>query len=238
MVKAGVLLHVYHLEVVDWEKLVWGEPALGKLGSLPKLAQLLLTQPADESIEGIVVYTGPSEKEGLGEGAFMKKFLLDHFSELEQFPQLQPLLFELSADQKDDLKQKIESITLGPQLVNTLDEVVNAAAYFEHNGITKVYQIAASSHGPRCIQMQAIVRSEGHIPSHQRWFTVISDMPFAGTTPGDVVVVEPPHRGDDPTLGIHPTLAEIIRPYFRLSAEKKAAALQVLKEAMDVIIQG
>src|SRR5581483_6974399 len=104
MVRAGLFVHVYHLGANQWEKLVWGEPNKALLGSLPKLVQLLLTEAPCEPITDIIIFSGPSHKDGLTEGEYAKQYLLDHFSELSTFPQLKSLFEQQSVEQLKQLK--------------------------------------------------------------------------------------------------------------------------------------
>jgi hypothetical protein len=216
VVKAGVLVHVYHLEAAGWENLVWGEPAKGLMGTLPKLVQLLLIENPDEPIDKIIMYTGPSSRDGLDESHYGKKFLLDHFDQLKEFPQLAPILQQLSGKQQQAIYDKLEAIVNGPQLINSADEVINAAAFFKEHGITKVYQLAIASHVPRCIQVQTVARYQHQIPAEQFWYTVAAETTYKDTVPSDVVIAEPPHRADDPALGVHPSITDVIKQYYKL----------------------
>lgn len=233
MIKTGVLVHVYYLEA-GWEALVWGDPAKGVMGTLPKLVQLMLVENSDEPITDILMYTGPSRRDGLNEGEYGKKFLLDHFDQLQQFPQLKLQLEALTEVQRRELYEKLKkSIHTREQLINSADEVLNAAKYFQERGITKVFQIAAASHAPRCIQLQTIVRFKGQIPADQFWFTIAADTAYQNTTPADVVVAEPPHRGDDPALGIHPSITDILKQYYTLPYEARQPFLRAIETALD-----
>lgn len=233
MIKTGVLVHVYYLET-GWETLVWGEPSKGIMGTLPKLVQLMLVENPDEPVTDIVMYTGPSRRDGLNEGEYGKKFLLDHFEQLADFPQLKPLFEKMTEADRQELREKLDMcIDTREQLVNSADEVINAAKYFQEKGITKVFQIAAASHAPRCIQLQSIVRFKGQIPPEQFWFVVAADTTYANTTPADVVVAEPPHRGDDPALGIHPSITDILKQYYTLPYEARKPFLRAVESALE-----
>ncbi|MFI5275200.1 MAG: hypothetical protein ACHQT5_00050 [Candidatus Saccharimonadales bacterium] len=233
MINTGVLVHVYYLEA-GWEALVWGDPARGIMGTLPKLVQLMLVENPDEPITDIVMYTGPSRRDGLNEGEYGKKYLLDHFDQLASFPQLKPLFEKLTDKQQHGLYHKLEErIHTREQLVNSADEVLNAAKFFQERNITKVFQIAAASHAPRCIQLQTIVRYKGQIPTEQFWFTIAADTSYVNTTPSDVVVAEPPHRGDDPALGVHPSITDILKQYYKLPYEARQPFLRAVESALD-----
>lgn len=226
-------MHVNYLQP-GWEEMAWGEPDKGLMGTLPKLVQLILVESPDEPITEIVMYTGPSRKDGLNEGEYSKKFLLDHFDQLKDFPQLIPLLEKMTDKQRQLLKSQLEqNIHTLDQLVNSADEVINAARYFEEHGVTKVYQIAIASHAPRCIQLQALVRYRHQIPPEQFWYTVVAETTFAGTAPNEVIVAEPPHRGDDPAFGIHPSITDLLKQYYTLPYDARQPFLRGVASVLE-----
>lgn len=234
MIKTGVLMHVNYLQP-GWEALAWGDPKKALMGTLPKLVQLLLVEDSREPITDILMYTGPSRKDGLTEGEYSKKYLLDHFDQLKNFPQLRPLLEKLSYEESKAFKAQLDKIIYPKeQLINSADEVLNAAHYFEEHGITKVYQLAIASHAPRCIQLQALVRYRHQIPSEQFWYTIAADTTFENTAPNDVIVAEPPHRGDDPALGVHPSITDLLKQYYKLPYE----ARQPFLKAVELVLEG
>ena len=118
-------------------------------------------------------------------------------------------------------------------------EIENAARYFEERGIRKVLQIAAASHGPRCAKLQSAVRSAGAIPKSQQWFMAVSDTCFNGSKPTDVSIVEPPHRADDPLLGIHPSMPGILEHfYYDLQGQyRRDALLKIDQVVADVLAE-
>lgn len=233
MVKAGVLVHVYHLEAAGWEGLVWGSPEHGLMGTLPKLVQLLLVQNPAEPIEKIIIYAGPSSKDGLNESEYETRFLLDHFDHLGDFPQLKPLLESLSDTRRSDLRSQLKEIVNGQLIINSIDEIIRAAAFFKEHGITKVYQLAIASHAPRCIQLQAAARRNQQIPPEQFWYTVVADTTYKDTTPTDVVIAEPPHRGDDPALGVHPSITDVLKQYYKLSYSQRKPFIEGVESVLE-----
>jgi hypothetical protein len=233
LIKSGILIHVNYLQP-GWEALAWGEPEKGLMGTIPKVIQLLLVQTPDEPITDIVMYTGPSRKDGLNEGEYSKKYLLDHFNQLNDFPQLKPLIETLSNDQLQELRAQLEeNIHTLNELVNSSDEVTNAAKYFAEHGITKIYQVAVASHAPRCIQLQALIRYRHEIPVEQFWYTIAADTTFEGTAPNDVIVAEPPHRGDDPAFGVHPSITDLLKQYYALPYEARQPFLKGVASVLD-----
>lgn len=236
MKRLGILLHVYHLQSRDWEWLVWGDPAHNKLGVGTKLFELLLDQPDDVAV-GCITFSGPSSKDGLSEGAYTKRFLQDHVDRLADFPCFRDRIKDLAPEAYALFKKRVDDIVLGDPITNTAAEIELGAAYFQSVRADTIVHIAAASHAPRCIQLQAVVRERGKIPAQQRWFTVASDTAFVGTSAADVVVVEPPHRGDDPLLDFKPMLATVLRPYYaELSGEDQKRFIRMARSAMDELV--
>jgi hypothetical protein len=230
-------MHVNYLQP-GWEALAWGEPEKGLMGTIPKVVQLVLLQNPEEPISDIIMYTGPSRRDGLNEGEYSKKYLLDHFDELKDFPQLTPLIERLNDKQLKALKLLLEqNIHTLDQLINSADEVINASKYFAEHGIMKVYQVAIASHAPRCIQLQALIRYRHEIPPEQFWFTIAADTTFEGTAPNDVIVAEPPHRGDDPALGIHPSITDLLKQYYKLPYEARQPFLEGVASVLEDITE-
>lgn len=220
MSKMGVLLHVYNLYSEDWERLVWGDPGRDELGVGAKLFEYLLTEPADVLVYTII-YNGPSSKLGMTEGEYTLQFLRDKQHAVADFPKLKSLYDRASSKQREAFAKRVAEIRVGEPIADTYDEIHHAAAYFQALGVKQIVHIAAATHAPRCIQLQTKVREDGFIPPEQLWSTIASDRPFAGRRANDVVVVEPPHRADDPLLHYSPTLASLVRRYYGLTPAGK-----------------
>lgn len=232
--KVGVLVHARHPNAIAWEELVWGVPAEDRLGDLPKVVELLLQEMPQKPITHIVTGSTLTVKEGLLDGEYTKKFLLDHFDNLQEFPRLKALMQDLSDSDLARLRKRLEGVIVTKPLKNTADEIEHSAMIFSKQDIREVIQVTSASHGPRCIQLQATARAEGKIPQNQQWFVVISDMCFGDSKPKDTLIIETPHRGDDPMLDFRPTLSESLQPYFyELSLEEKMKLNTQIQTFMD-----
>ncbi len=225
------MLHVYHLETDGWERMVWGDPAKDELGTATKFVECLLDVPVDDETVA-VVYSGPSERDGLGEGAYTKRCLLDRLEQLADFPRLKQKLDQLSAAEYECFVGRLQGIVLGPVIKNTLAEVESAGEYFNHCHADKVFQIAAATHAPRCLRDQAAVRVRGGIDKRQQWFMVAADGNYKGYTPDDIIIAEPLHRTDNPLYGFHPAWVEVTRPYSYLTPENKKTVLRQIDGIM------
>ena len=204
----GILMHIRHLNTVGWEQLVWGVPENDSLGSLPKVVELLLTE--NGPINTIVFGCGPSTKNGLSEGEYTKQFLLEHVKDLHQFPRLAPLL---TPKKMRMIRSRLQKIIITPTIDRSIDEVRLASEIFTQHNVVKVIQVTAASHAPRCIQIQAAARAAGLIPARQQWFVMADDRCYADADPFSTLILEPPHRGDDPMLDFDPSLHEVMREY-------------------------
>lgn len=210
--------------------MVWGDPAQDKMGTLPTLAWLVLTAPVDQPVKAIIIGCGPSIKSDLSESEFTKQHLLDRLDQLREFPRLRSLLEALSTEQKEQFDQTMHSIISMRVIKNTAEEVAVASRAFGERGITKVMQVCVASHAPRCVQVQGTARFDGVIPKDQQWAVVASDTCFPDAIPADTLVLEPPHRGDDPMLDFRPTMGQALRPSLYAAPEQKKELITLIND--------
>lgn len=231
MITTGVLLHVYHLDTANWEALVWGDPATDTLGTGTKFLECLLTEPFDQPLTS-VIFSGPSQRAGRSEGAYTKQFLLERFDRLREFPRLRGRLDALTSEERHCFRERLENLVVGEQIANTLAEVRQAARFFAAAGVERVIHIAAATHAPRCLRDEASVRAEGNIPAIQRWHVVASDTCHAGNSPQDVMIIERPHRPDDPQWGMEQSLPDVLQQFYRLPFGRRQ---QFIREASELM---
>lgn len=231
--KVGVLLHSRHLETEAWEDLVLGRPRDDRLGDAATLAREILTLSPDHELGCIVMGSGFSQRDGINEGEFTKRFFLANLARLEEFPRLRPLLARLAGPQRAAFRQALRDIIIMPQAGNTVAELETAAGIFAAHGVHRVLQITAASHAPRCLKEQTVARAYGLIATEQQWYTVATDMAYWGTHPEDVCVIEPLHRRDQPMTFVRPGLSEVIAPYFFLPDTDKKAFVAMVAEFMS-----
>lgn len=233
MTKVGILVHCRHLETDGWVELVFGDPTNDKLGDQSTLLRVLLTLEPTEDVACIVFGRGPSVKDGLNEGEYPKKFLLDNLDRMKEFPRLSPLLEKLSPNEYQKLRTLLEQIIVTDEIKNTVAEVEAASNIFTEHGVQKVVQIAAASHVSRCIKEQAVARSHGKINKAQQWFTVATEMTYHNTLPEDVCIIEPLHRRDQPMTYVRPGMSEVMKPYPFLPDDDKKQLITLVKNFMD-----
>jgi len=193
--KTAVLIHGCHLQAKDWGNIVWGDPLKGILGRIPKGLRVALQEDAELVYWG----TGASEKDGVKESQYtfnyatsrLSEFFSDYFEGdrygLRDFIGKRSCLDILSQTTKEEifwcmevcLKRDIDKLIL----VSSPDHVLRAHQY---------------AMGLRSVQREKYkdlyISAEG------------SDVRFAGSEPGDVLIVEPPHRGDRAEIPLHKTL--------------------------------
>lgn len=211
---------------------MWGNPAQDKLGTLTKFADCLLDIPVAEEVVS-VIYEGPSDHNGIGEGTYTRQYLVDRIELLQEFPHLRQKIERLSPEEYEVFVGRLRGLTVGKPIRNTKDEIASAGTSFAEAGIHKVLEIAAATHAPRCIKEQAVARENGLLPADQQWFLVASETCFAGGSAADVLIREPAHRADDPLLGAHPNLSEVMTRFqYELGKDQHVEAVRRFDEAV------
>lgn len=235
--KIGILVHGRHVEAVNWEQLVWGIPP-DKMGSLPKMLQVIL-QRGVSNIGAIVFGTGASQRDGVKEAVLMKELFMWHMGmelDVRQFGTINRLFPKAIRDQIS-LNLLLDNIICETTSQNTVEEIAAAAKIFAGRGITEVIQVTCGSHAPRCLRDMIKARHDGLIPADQIWSVMPDDMTYFGpqgeTAIGDVVILEPPHRGDDPTMEHIIHAYQVVPRIFRVPAGERPAMLSELFRAIQ-----
>lgn len=185
--KTGVLVHGFHLQAKNWKHIVWGEPP-DLLGRIPRGVLVAL----EEKAEVMVFSTGASEKDGKKEAEYTRDYLLEHFSELAEFPSFRNINLE-------EARKKIEQImTLELESQNTAEEVAYAGRIFQTAGVEKVILVSSPTHISRCLRDAYVVFSQdGELRGlNQNLFATPSQTDWAD--PREVVIIEPLARPDMP----------------------------------------
>ena len=147
----GILVHGMNLTNVkgeDWEKLVFGEPP-NKLGIMPTtVLELLNAFIRGDDVKAVVFGSGGSQKDGIKESEYTKRFLLEHIKELGEFLAIGTHPGFKSPEGQRFLKKHLAEIICDTSSQNTLQEVENAAAIFAKHWIESIIQISCGSHLP------------------------------------------------------------------------------------------
>lgn len=208
---AGILVHGCHLLADGWENLVWGNPphALGRLPHAVLLAW-------EESAGAVVFGTGASERDGKKESEVTLQYLWDHFAELAQFDALKnvPLV------EAEKMMRRIA--VLDTETQNTDQEVRNGLKVMAEHKCRSAILVSSPTHLPRCLACACkVVGAEPELFTKPVYASP-SDTCYEGASASDVVIVEPPHRGDrDKNLDSY-EFHELVKRMFRVKPDKKA----------------
>jgi len=201
-VVVGLLVHGCHLDAEGWRHIVWGEPP-ELLGRLPHAA--LLAWRERSRLAKVVCGTGASSTpEGKLESEVTVDFLWENFAKLAEFDDLKHVPL-------DELEELLRStIVVDTVSQNTFEEVTIGLGHMAASGVTRTVLVSSPTHLPRCLACAAGVMETLKAENNGVASRVVSKvLPYAGTIwaspsltsyaghcAGDVVVVEPPHRGD------------------------------------------
>lgn len=154
--KTGVLCHGYHCQADEWERVVWGDPASGRLGRVP--AALRIAQ--QEQACAIVFGTGASKDPQTGELESVRTLAIArercaNSGLRRDFPSsFDSQSAALSAAHLDGALADTKSL-------NTRSELREAAKIFKGMGVTRVVLVTSPTHLPRCLRdAEAIFASE------------------------------------------------------------------------------
>eukprot|EP00928_Gymnodinium_smaydae_P065307 TRINITY_DN48473_c0_g1_i1.p1 TRINITY_DN48473_c0_g1~~TRINITY_DN48473_c0_g1_i1.p1 ORF type:complete len:304 (+),score=44.45 TRINITY_DN48473_c0_g1_i1:48-959(+) len=214
----GILVHGCHLEADNWEEIVWGVPPM-QLGRLPHAA--LLAWEERQHLVCLSIGTGAScTSTGELEGAYMLRMLFERFPRLTEFSAFEDVpIAKLEAL----LKRTASAETVSQ---NTTEEVREGFKIFEKAGCKRAVLVSSPTHLPRCLACACSVEeSEPDLFSGSVWASPC-DTSYADANAADVVVVEPPHRGDrDKELDTLP-FHKMVKRSFRVPSDQRAQFLQ------------
>lgn len=213
--KTCVLIHGCHVDAVKWENIIWGDPQNGILGRVAKGFKLAIEIDADL----IFIGTGASERNGIKECVHMYTYGIDRINELH-----------LSRWYNEGWMN--ERLVLDSCSQNTREEVLAASEVCKAYDIDQLILVSSPTHIARCLQVAMTLKSEGFLEGIEISATP-SDTCFANSKPSDVVIIEPPHRGDDPMLNSEIQMHKIIPQLFRLPFEERVEALKQLQSVVN-----
>ncbi len=197
MPKKFVLVHGCHLDVPNWEAVIWGDPMNGIYGRVP--TALRICDGGGDMV--LQIGAGGSAFEGLSEGEWTLKYLQAHLEEVRH------LLHSSAAFWETYLRN---SIFLETEASNTPAEILAAFTYCIHAGIQEVVLVSSPEHIMRCLRDALQLREEHDVFQHIRVCAQASDVSVAGTNASDVVIIEPPHKGGLLKTDIHQQAKRLI----------------------------
>lgn len=238
-IPTGVLIHGCHLQAAGWEEVVWGRNT-ELMGRLP---QGLLTA-FEFNAQMIVIGSGASSRlfddqrssccgQILCEAEFTMETLRCRFQEMKQFPAWKAC----GAGLPDDAWRRWERRALDATVLDvtsqtTIEELRHAGRLFADRGIQRVVLVSSPTHLPRVIRdATSIYQTDATCRGFRdRILAVPSQTNFAGTSPSDVMVLEPPHRPDR-----KPQAMDSIRRLISEDKEDETGLISVLSDITQLV---
>jgi len=201
---------------------VWGQPP-HELGRVPH-AVLLAWQ---EGATTVVFGTGASERDGKKESEITVQYMYDRWDDLAQFDALK----DVPLQQAKKMMQRISVVDTETQ--NTDQEVRNGLQVMARKKCSHAILVSSPTHLPRCLACACkVIGAEPHLFTGPMYASP-SDTCYEGASASDVVVVEPPHRGDrDKSLDKLP-IHDLVKRTFRVKPEQKADFLCELTALLE-----
>ncbi|OGG58822.1 hypothetical protein A2765_00375 [Candidatus Kaiserbacteria bacterium RIFCSPHIGHO2_01_FULL_56_24] len=217
--KTAILIHGHHLQADAWEDVVWGAPQEGRLGRVPK--GLLEALQWDATM--ILFPTATSEKDGLKEGEYTLRLARERITTLSPFS-------EWGAEKS--LAWLDERAVLELTSQDTRMELLASARIAHDAGIGRLVLVSSPTHILRVHKtaLSLMAEDEAMRSFVHALYAVASDVSYAGTSVGDVVIIEPPHRPDRPKIFFNETL----KPLAEL--QKRSDAGTELNDALRRVI--
>ena len=220
----GILVHGCHLQADGWEHIVWGAPP-SQLGRLPHAA--LLAWEERDSLAAICFGTGASQTaDGELEGDYTLRVLYERLPQLAEFE----AFAKIPLDRLEALLRRFAFAETVSQ--NTVQEVQEGLTVFASKGVRRAVLVSSPTHLPRCLACACTVEEEHPELFKGSVWASPSDTSYKDASAKDVVVVEPPHRGDrDKDLDALPFHAMVKRSY-RVQGASRAAFLERFDELL------
>lgn len=222
----AVLIHGCHTQAINFDELVIGNLP-EKAGRAPRGIEVALELEAELIIWG----TGASERDGKKEARVIFDLAHAHLKEIVAYLNTHatsstPSKFDESF--LDDFLKKVSVLDTTTQ--NTTEEVEYAARLCLEKGKTVLIQVSSPTHIARCY-MEGLKWKEKNPDANLTFIPIASDTCFAGATATDVVILEPPHRGDRARVWLN----QLVRPMLRLMNGTEDAARPVLEDVCKAL---
>ena len=214
----GILVHGCHLQAEAWEEIVWGVPP-DQLGRLPHAALMAWEERA--RLRKIVCGTGAScADDGRLEGQYTVDLLFERLGRLREFAAFSRIP---QAPLEALLRRTVVAET-GSN--NTVEEVEAALKLLAAENCTKAVLVSSPTHLPRCLACACRVEAEQPDLFDGSVWASPSDTSYHNFGAGDVVVVEPPHRGDRDLALDRLPFHEMVKRSYGIQGEQREAFLE------------
>lgn len=182
--RSAILIHGRHVDTDGFEEIIWGDPRNGVFGNASRGVELAIKENAELIFWG----TGSSVKNGVVESQLIFDYAVEHGNELSVF--------------KDKDEAEVKAILAPKSFIdletqNTAEEVKKAVEVCIERGIERLILVSAPTHIARCLMVAEKLKQNKEV-GNVEIFATASDVSYKNSNPSDVVVIEPPHRGDAP----------------------------------------
>lgn len=221
--KTVVLVHGRHVETVGWKTLVWGDGE--RIGTGP--LGLLIAMKKDAQL---VFGTGASEKDGLKECAYTAAFLRSRLGSLGQFPEFAEYRHYDPYELEALFKPLLRAAHLDTDSKNTDQEVRNTVAFARSVGATEIIAVTSPGHYARCANVPALLDEKGECDfSGLGYMVQAARSSTSGYRASHTVILEHPHRGDDPMIGAPLMPHEVFPLLFKVPVEERMELLESIR---------
>jgi hypothetical protein len=175
---------------------MWGAPDKGRLGIIPTVMKVAKEEKA------YLVYwsAGFPEKGGRDVAPNTFDYAVRHAGEFKEYTDM--TLTQISGNLSRNAIVDVEPQT-------TRHEVERAFPIFYERGIERVIMVSAPKHIFRVHQEGLRMQERDAKYKHFRILATASDVDFPNTRASDVVMMEPPHRSDQPLWQTHRYAREV-----------------------------
>lgn len=166
--KTGILVHGYNLNAENWMDVAWGRP-LDQLGRVPRAVLLAAQMDVDIMVFG----TGASQRDGVKEGEWTIRYLMDHFEKLSDFSCFSSI--DLAS-----LQSEIAGVALA-ELGSTNTDTESAAdgKIFCERGMECILVVSSPDHIFRCHKLMYVALTGlGTMRLRRNLFAVGSDVSY------------------------------------------------------------
>src|SRR3989344_579935 len=216
--RTAILIHGYFLSLPVWKEVMWGNPKEGLWGVIPKAIQLAESEDAKFIFwcSGIPVQGGRNISPNALEFAIARATELLGCESMTDF----------------NVQKLVQKSYLDATVLNTREEIINAAVEFEKRGIERIFLVAPPKHIFRA-HWEALAHQAAGYMEGIEICAVASGINLPNTTVEDVVIIEPPHRGDQPLWQTH----KYARAVIDILRQNNAAVSESLLKDWGTLLQ-
>ena len=159
-------------------------------------------------------------KDGRLEGRYTVDLLFQRIDRLREFDSFKAV----PTRQLEALLRRV--VTADTVSQNTIEEVEVGLRVFADANCHKAVLVSSPTHLPRCLACACRVEAEQPDLFDGSVWASPSDTSYHNFSPGDVVVVEPPHRGDRDTALDRLPFHEMVKRSYQIGREEKEQFLE------------